>query len=103
MPTIQSYYTDPLQQNHRVTCTFFSLRHASESGRVRVPVPIPRSPTSESSLVIVVSVLGVVILLVFAPIIVIIIVLSKGRCTSKQLKKELDYTRYTNRKAQTGV
>ena len=94
MPTVQSYYTDPLKQNHRVT--FFSfLQPAPVSGRVVVPVPPPRSPTSESSLVIVVSVLGVVILLVFAPIVVIIIVLSKGRCAASKLKKELDYTRYT--------
>ena len=94
MPTVQSYYTDPLQQNHRVTFVF-PLQPAPVSGRVGAPVPTPRSPTSESSLVtVVMSVLGVVILLVFAPIIVIIIALSKGRCAASKLKKELDYTRY---------
>ena len=87
MPTVQSYYTDPLQQNHRVTFVF-PLQPAPVSGRVGPP----RSPTSESSLVtVVMSVLGVVILLVFAPIIVIIIALSKGRCAASKLK---DYTRY---------
>ena len=92
VPTVQSYHCSKITE-----LPFFSfLQPAPVSGRVVVPVPTPpRSPTSESSLVTVVSVLGVVILLVFAPIVVIIVVLSKGRCAASKLKKELEYTRYT--------
>ena len=69
----------------------FYLLIASE--RVGVPASAPPSPTAESPLVIVISVLGAVIFLVFVPIIIIIIVLTKGQCTAVKLKKELNYTR----------